>query len=158
MRTAGKTAKDYQKEMKGQGFTFRQFEHMARADQYFDGVELWLSMWDYDNHESWHLWNWKQSDDEKIMMAMYEAEQFHQFAQYRNDFERFKEDWKAGEYDPGCTYTFPIAAVEVLAVVQEEEKNIDHEKVKREVRKAREAGLQKQRRERATKRKYRKNR
>ena len=61
LHTAGKTAKDYQKELKGQGFTFKQFEHMAKSDEYWDGLELWVSMWNYDNHESWHLWNWKKA-------------------------------------------------------------------------------------------------
>lgn len=155
LHTAGKTVKDYQRELKGQGFTYRQFEHMKRSDEYWDGLELWVSMWNYDNHESWHLWNWKKEDDERVMLAMYEAEQFHPFARYTKDFERFKADWEAETYDPGCTYTFPLGAVEVLEVVQEEEDNTDPEKVAKAVQQAKEAGFQKRCRERATKKKYR---
>lgn len=121
LHTAGKTAKDYQRELKGQGFTFNQFKHMAKCDEYWDGLELWVSLWNYDNHESWHLWNWKKEDDNRIMMAIYEAEQFHPYERYINDFGRFMADWKLGTYDPGCTYTFPLAAVEIIEVVQEEQ-------------------------------------
>ena len=155
LHTAGKEIKDYQQELKGQGFTFNQFKHMKKADELWDGLELWVSMWDYDNHESWHLWNWKKSDDNRVMLAMYEAEQYHPFGGYEDNFEAFKADWESGNYDPGCTYTFPLSAVEVLEVVQEEEDNIDHERTEKAVRQAREAEFQKRRRERATKRKYR---
>lgn len=155
LHTVGKTVKDYQAQLKGQGFTYKQFEHMKKADEYWDGLELWVSMWNYDNHASWHLWNWKKSDDERVMLAMYEAEQFHPFERYVNDFEGFKRDWEAEEYDPGCTYTFPLDVVEVLEVVQEEEDNIDPQQVKKAAAAAKEAGFQKRRKARATKKKYR---
>lgn len=155
LHTAGKTVKEYQQEYKGQGFTYKQFEHMKRADEYWDNLELWVSMWDYDNHTAWHLWNWKKKDDNRVMLAMYEAEQYHPFMRFKNDFERFKALWESGEYDPGCTYTFPLESVEVLEVVQEEQKNTDPEKVKKTVQRSKEENIQRQRRERATKRKYR---
>ena len=155
LHTGGKTAKDYKKELKGQGFTIKQFEHMAKSDEYFDGLELWVSMWNYDNHESWHLWNWKKEDDNRVMMAMYEAEQFNPYQQYINDFEGFKEDWKAGKYDPGCTFTFPLEAVEVIEVVQEEEDNTDHDKVRKAAAAAKEEVFLQRRKERATKKQYR---
>lgn len=155
LHTAGKEVKEYQQELKGQGFTYKQFEHMKRADEYWDGLELWVSMWKYDNHESWHLWNWKKSDDRRVMLALYEAEQFHPTPRYKNDFERFKADWEAGTYDPGCVYSFPLAAVEILEIVQEEEDNTDPVAVEKAVQQAKEAGFQKRRRERATKKKYR---
>ena len=158
LHTAGKTAKDYQKELKGQGFTFKQFEHMAKSDEYWDGLELWVSMWSYDNHESWHLWNWKKEDDSRVMMAMYEAEQFHPYERYINDFEGFKAEWETGKYDPGCTYTFPLAAVEVIEVVQEEEDNTDHEKVRKTVAAAKEEVFLQRRKARATKKHRRKKR
>ena len=138
LHTAGKEVKDYQQELKGQGFTFNQFKHMKKADELWDGLELWVSMWNYDNHESWHLWNWKKEDDNRVMLAMYEAEQYNPFCAYEDDFEGFKADWEAGTYDPGCTYTFPLSAVEVLEVVQEEEDNRNHERVQKEVAKAKE--------------------
>ena len=152
LHTAGKTAKDYQQELKGQGFTFNQFKHMAKSDEYFDGLELWVSMWSYDNHESWHLWNWKKEDDNWVMMAMYEAEQFNPYAKYIDDFEGFKADWEARTYDPGCTYTFPLEAVEVIEVVQEEKDNTDHEKVRKA---AKEGIFLQHRKARATKKRRR---
>lgn len=155
LHTARKEVKEYQQELKGQGFTYKQFEHMKRADEYWDGLELWVSMWKYDNHASWHLWNWKKEDDSRVMLALYEAEQFHPTPRYKKDFEHFKADWEAGTYDPGCVYSFPLAAVEVLEVVQEEEDNTDPVAVEKAVQQAKEAGFQKRRRERATKKKYR---
>lgn len=77
------------------------------------------------------MWNWKKEDDEKIMMAIYEAEQEHPLKRYKGNFEKFKEDWKAGEYDPGCSFIFPLCAAEVLEVLQEEENNIDKEEVRK---------------------------
>ena len=100
LHTAGKEVKDYQQELKGQGFTFNQFKHMKKADDLWDGLEIWVSMWNYDNHESWHLWNWKKEDDNRVMLAMYEAEQYNPFCAYEDDFEGFKADWEAGKYDP----------------------------------------------------------
>ena len=131
LHTAGKEVKDYQQELKGQGFTFNQFKHMKKADELWDGLELWVSMWDYDK---------------------YEAEQYNPFCAYEDDFEGFKADWEAGTYDPGCTYTFPISAVEVLEVVQEEEDNRNHERVQKEVIRAKEDVFLKRR---ATKKKKR---
>ena len=87
------------------------------------------------------------------MLAMYEAEQYHPFGGYENDFEGFKADWEAGNYDPGCTYTFPLSAVEVLEVVQEEEDNTDHEKVQKAAAAAKEEVFLKRRAARATKKK-----
>lgn len=92
LHTAGKEVKDYQQELKGQGFTFNQFKHMKKADELWDGLELWVSMWDYDNHESWHLWNWKKEDDNRVMLAMYEAEQYNPFCAYEDERQRRKRD------------------------------------------------------------------
>ena len=133
LHTAGKTAKDYQQKLKGQGFTFNQYE-------------------------SWHLWNWKKEDDNRVMMAMYEAEQSHPYERYINDFDRFKADWEAGTYDPGCTFTFPLEAVEVIEVVQEEKDNTDHEKVKRTVAAAKEEVFLQRRKARVTKKRRKKKR
>lgn len=158
LHTAGKEIKDYQQELKGQGFTYKQFEHMKCSDEYWDGLEVWVSMWNYDNHEKWHLWNWKKEDDSRVMLAMYEAEQFHPLLRYENDFEHFKADWEAGVYDPGCTFAFPLTVVEVLEVVQEEEDNTDREAVTKAVKQAWEARCQKRRRQRVEKRNKRRKR
>lgn len=147
--------KGYREEYQGQGFTVSDYKNMQKADQYFNGLELYLSSWDYDHHSSWHLYNWDKSIDERVKLALYHAEQFSPFPAYRDDFEGFCEDWEAGEYSPGATYTFQHCQVEVLEVLQEEENNIDHERVQKAVRQAKEAQYQKRRRERATKKKYR---
>lgn len=123
-------------------------EHIKRANEYFDGLEVLLTLWEYDKHSAWHLWSWKKEDDETVMMAIYEAEQAHPAPRYKGNFERFKEDWKNGEYDPACAYTFPLDAVEVLQVIQEEENNIDKEEVKKKVQQAKEEGFQRRRRKR----------
>ena len=84
------------------------------------------------------------------MLALYEAEQYHPYAasRYKEDFEKFQNDWKNEEYDPGMTYTFKDGEVEVLEVLQEEVDNIDHEAVKRQVAAAEDAQYQKRRKQR----------
>lgn len=87
-----------------------------------------------------------------VMLAFYEAEQEHPLQRYKGDFERFKEDWKAGEYDPVYAYTFSLHSVEVLEVIQEEENNIDKAEVKKKITQAKEEGFQRRRRQRMKKR------
>ena len=123
LKTGGKTVQSVREKLTGRGFTVRDFQHIIKAGEYFDGLEVSLSLWNWDNHTKWHLWNWQQKDDERVMLAMYQAEQFHPFAavrNYKNNFEQFKEDWKNEEYDPGATYTFDFDEVEVLEIIQEE--------------------------------------
>lgn len=57
------TWEEYREKYKGQGFTVNDFKAMQKADQYFNGVELYLSSWAYDHHECWHLWNWEAAVD-----------------------------------------------------------------------------------------------
>lgn len=117
---------------------------------FFDGLKLYLSKWNWDNYATWHLYSWDDEIDETIMKAIYEAEQFHPFSceRYKNDFTQFEKDWKAGTYDPGATLSFTDEQVEVLEVLQEEVNNIDTEKVQREVRKATDAKRDLQRKRR----------
>ena len=75
----------------------------------------------YDNHASYHLHNWDPADDERMMMAIYYAEQVHPFPRYKNDLAKFKADWAAQAYDPGgASLTFAPADVEELEVLCEE--------------------------------------
>lgn len=133
-------------------------KYIKRANEQFDGLEVFLSLWDYDGHSAWHLWNWKKEDDEKVMMAIYQAEQEHPLPRYKGNIEKFKEDWKAGEYDPVCAYVFPLCAVEVLEVIQEEENNIDKEEVRKKVQQAKEEGFQRRRRQRVERKRRREKR
>lgn len=135
LHTGGRDYEKIKEELKGQGFTCKQMKGMVREGNYFDGIVLYLSKWNWDNHESWHLYNWDDKDDKEVMLGIYEAEQYHPQApyRYRDNFEKFQKDWTSGEYDPGMTFTFKDSEVEVLEVLQEEVDNIDHEAVKRQV-------------------------
>lgn len=132
------TLDEVRQQLSGQGFTRNEMKAMVRCMNFFDGLEVFLSKWNWDNHASWHLYNWKKKDDETVMKAIFEAEQLHPFScgRYKNDFEQFEKDWKAETYDPGATLAFEDAQVEVLEVLQEEVNNIDPQEVKRAVRKA----------------------
>lgn len=66
----------YREEYRGQGFTVNNFKAMQKADQYFNGLEITLSSWWYDDHSCWHLFNWPQAVDDRVMCAMYHAEQY----------------------------------------------------------------------------------
>ena len=148
LHTGGRDYEKIKEELKGQGFTCKQMKGMVREGNYFDGIVLYLSKWNWDNHESWHLYNWDDKDDKEVMLGIYEAEQYHPQApyRYRDNFEKFQKDWTSGEYDPGMTFTFKDSEVEVLEVLQEEVDNIDHEAVKRQV--AEDAQYQKRRKQR----------
>lgn len=141
LHTGGRDYEKIKEELKGQGFTCKQMKGMVREGNYFDGIVLYLSKWNWDNHESWHLYNWDDKDDKEVMLGIYEAEQYHPQApyRYRDNFEKFQKDWTSGEYDPGMTFTFKDSEVEVLEVLQEEVDNIDHEAVKKQVAAAEDA-------------------
>lgn len=150
LHTGGRDYEKIKEELKGQGFTCKQMKDMVREGNYFDGIVLYLSKWNWDNHESWHLYNWDDKDDKEVMLGIYEAEQYHPQApyRYRDNFEKFQKDWTSGEYDPGMTFTFKDSEVEVLEVLQEEVDNIDHEAVKKQVAAAEDAKFQKHRKQR----------
>ncbi len=148
LHTGGREYEKIKQELKGQGFTCNQMKSMVREGNYFDGLVLYLSKWNWDNHESWHLYSWDDKDDEKVMLGIYEAEQYHPYNRYKGDFEKFQSDWKNEEYDPGMTFTFKDSEVEVLEVLQEEVDNIDHEAVKKQVAAAEDAQYQKRRKQR----------
>jgi hypothetical protein len=122
LKTGGKTIAEIRERHKGQGLTYRDFEHIQRANEAFDGVILLLSQWGYDKHEDYHLYGWTKEQDEKIMMGMYHAEQTHPFPQYKGKLEEFQKDWKAGKYDPGASFCFDPQDIEEIEVVQGEQK------------------------------------
>lgn len=148
LHTGGREYEKIKQELKGQGFTCNQMKSMVREGNYFDGLVLYLSKWNWDNHESWHLYSWDDKDDEKVMLGIYEAEQYHPYNRYKGDFKKFQSDWKNEEYDPGMTFTFKDSEVEVLEVLQEEVDNIDHEAVKKQVAAAEDAQYQKRKKQR----------
>ena len=77
LHMAGKSVQQIREECAGQGMTYRDFENIQRANEYFDGVRCRLSLWEWDNYESYHLDDWDAPDDERMMMAIYYSEQVH---------------------------------------------------------------------------------
>lgn len=120
LKTGGKSIQEIREKYKGQGMVYRDFENMQKANEQFNGLTLLLSLWDYDKHESYHMHNWEQDDDERVMMAIYYSEQVHPYPRYKDDLESFKADWAAEKYDPGCVLCFDPADVEELEVICEE--------------------------------------
>ena len=66
LHMAGKSVQQIREECAGQGMTYRDFENIQRANEYFDGVRCRLSLWEWDNYESYHLDDWDAPDDERI--------------------------------------------------------------------------------------------
>lgn len=122
LHTGGKSIAELRERYKGQGLTYRDLESVKRSLDLFDGVELFLSQWEFDGGVDYHIHGWNDDVDERVMEATYEAEQTHPMPQYKGKKEAFIADWKAGEYDPGCPFIFWPGDVEELEVMQEEEK------------------------------------
>ena len=106
LKTGGKSIPQIREECRGQGLTYRDFENIQPAT---------------DPHASYLRHNWDPADDERMMIAIYYAEQVHPFPRYKNDLAKFKADWAAQAYDPGgASLTFAPADVEELEVLCEE--------------------------------------
>lgn len=120
LKTGGKTIQEIRERCAGQGMTYRDFENIQRANEYFDGLIIRATLWEYDQHSGYHLQDWNAPDDEKMMMALYYSEQVHPFPRYKNDLEKFKADWAAEKYDPGAAIVFHPADVEEIEVISEE--------------------------------------
>lgn len=118
LRTGGKSIEQIREMFKGQGLTYRDFENLQKMYEEFDGAEVVLSLWDWDRRESYHLDSWSAADDEKVMRGVYFAEQTHLFPRYKDNFEKFQCDWKAGKYDfGGASLTFSPEDVEEIEEV-----------------------------------------
>lgn len=121
LKTGGKTVEQIRESCKGQGLVYRDFENLKKMNDMFSGLIVELSLWEYDNHESYHLDDWKSEDDEKVMMGIYYAEQLHLFPRYENNLEKFKADWKSMNYHfDGSSLVFPPSDVEELETICEE--------------------------------------
>lgn len=121
LKTGGKSIDQIRESCKGQGFVYRDFENLKKMNDAFSDLVVELSLWEYDNHESYHLDSWKPEDDESVMMGIYYAEQLHPFPRYKNDLEKFKQDWKAKKYHyDGASLVFPPSDVEELETICEE--------------------------------------
>lgn len=122
LKTGGKSIAELQERYEGEGLTHGDLENIQQANKLFDGIVLFLSQWDYDKHKSYHLYEWEEEHDEKIMMAIYYLEQADPNTQYKDKLEDFQKDWKTEEYDPGCAFCFDPQDVEEIEVIQEEQK------------------------------------
>lgn len=49
LHTGGREYEKIKQELKGQGFTCNQMKSMVREGNYFDGLVLYLSKWNWDN-------------------------------------------------------------------------------------------------------------
>lgn len=93
-----------------------------------DGHVLYFSSWDYDNHESWHLYGWDDADDEAVMQTVYQTETEAAMCLY-DTLEDFTKAWKAKEWEPQGTFALPLDQVEVVEVKQEEQPDDTREKL-----------------------------
>ena len=82
-----------------------------------DGKILVLSLWDYDNHESWHLYRWPDEADRAVMETMFATETEAGMCLY-DTLEEFAEHWK--EWEPECCFCIPLENVDVVRIIQEE--------------------------------------
>lgn len=93
-----------------------------------DGHVLYFSQWDYDKHESFHLYGWDDEDDEAVMLTVYQTETENDLCAC-DTLEAFMEMWKAKEWEPQGSFCLPLDQVEVEAEIQQEEKDDTREKL-----------------------------
>lgn len=60
LKTGGKSIKQIKESHKGQGLVYRDFESLQQMYDAFSGLIVELSLWEYDNHESYHLESWNE--------------------------------------------------------------------------------------------------
>lgn len=120
LQTGNKSIKGLRQENKD--MTLEDLRHLKRAYDLFHGLEIYLTMWDYDKHSCYHLGGWNKGQDKRVMEAMYQLEQDSAFGIYYQRRKDFVMDWEYGVYESSGIVTFDIADVKVLKVVQEEAK------------------------------------
>lgn len=94
-----------------------------------DGHVLYFSQWDYDNHDSFHLYGWDDADDEAVLLTVYQTET-EAGLNTCDTLEAFEEMWRAKQWEPAGAFTLPLDKVEVVEVLQEEEKDDMREKLR----------------------------
>ena len=82
-----------------------------------DGHTLFLSLWDYDNHESWHLYDWPEESERAVMETMYITETEAGMC-LSDSLEEFEENWQ--EWEPQGSFCIPLSNVEEIKVIREE--------------------------------------
>jgi len=119
LHTGGKTLDVLRKRYAGEGLTVRDYEHLQRAFDLFDGVEIVLSPRDYGGRRAYRVCWWERNNT-PMMNAVYELEQTHPAPQYKGNKAAFVNDWMDGKYSAGMTVVFAPEDVEELLVLQEE--------------------------------------
>lgn len=94
-----------------------------------DGHVLYFSQWDYDNHDSFHLYGWDDADDEAVLQTVYQTET-EAGLNTCDTLEAFEEMWRAKQWEPAGAFCLPLDKVEVVEVLQEEEKDDTREKLR----------------------------
>lgn len=94
-----------------------------------DGRVLYFSLWDYDNHENWHLCGWENADDEAVMITMYQSMTESGLCDY-DTLEDFTEAWKAKKWEAPGSFCLELDKVDVVEVIQEEQKDDTREKLR----------------------------
>lgn len=80
LKTGGKSIEQIKESHKGQRLVYRDFESLQQMYDAFSGLIVELSLWEYDNHESYHLESWKPEDDKKVELN-------HSQSVYHRDYE-----------------------------------------------------------------------
>lgn len=86
-----------------------------------DGHTLVLTLWDYDNYESWHLYGWMPEDEHAVMETMFITETEAGMCLY-DTLDTFVECFEERESEG--SFCIPLKNVEVIKVLQEEQKEI----------------------------------
>ena len=94
-----------------------------------DGHVLYFSQWDYDNHDSFHLYGWDDADDEAVLLTVFQTE-MEAGLNTCDTLEAFEEMWRAKQWEPAGAFTLPLDKVEVVEVLREEEKDDMREKLR----------------------------
>lgn len=118
-KTGGKTIDEIRNQHANQNLKVEELENIKKAYEILDGVELYLSLWDYDNEETYHLHSWDDEVNEKMMVATYYFEQVSFSTRYLNNREKFIKDWKNNKYKPMGSLCFEKEDVEVLEMISE---------------------------------------
>ena len=82
-----------------------------------DGHALILSLWDYDDHEAYHLTDWTEESEEAVIETMFVTETEAGMCLY-DTLEEFREHWD--EWEPEGVFCIPLSNVEVQQIIQEE--------------------------------------
>lgn len=115
LHTSGKTPEQIREQAEKEKWvgtlSDKDIDDMIKYWNQLDGLEVLVGE---GLSEDYALVYWNPEDDEKVMEAMYLAEQDPIFGNYINDKDGFKEAWKNGEYEPGGTFSIAKEDVEII--------------------------------------------